>query len=52
MSFQYFPPFLGTKYSNFLHFQKCGHSVLYDKDYIDSNYNYLETSVAHTILLA
>ena len=35
MACQGFPPFLGTNYSEFLHFQRqCGRSVLYEKYYI------------------
>ena len=52
MAYQGLPPCIGTKYSKFLHF-KCQLiiSVLYDKDYIDSIYDYLETSKAPTTLL-
>ena len=47
------PPFLGTKYSDFLHFHRqCGCSFLYDKYSIYSIYYYLETSMAPTTLLS
>ena len=52
MSCQGFPPFLVTKYTYLLHFQRhCGHSILYDKDSIDSMFDYPETSMAPTILI-
>ena len=52
MACQGFPPFLGTNYTNFLHFKRqyCS-SVLYYKDSIDSIYDYLEASMAPTIFL-
>ena len=40
MACQGFPTFIGTKYSDFLHFQgQCGCSVIYDKYSIDSIYD-------------
>ena len=52
MACQGFLTFLGTKYSDLLHFQhQCILSVLYDKDSIDSIYDYVETSMNPTILL-
>ena len=40
MACQGFPPFLGTNYSEFLHFQRqCGRSVLYEKYSIESIYD-------------
>ena len=52
MTCQGFPAFLWTKYSNFLHFQcQCGRSVIYYKYSKDSIYDYLETSIAPTILI-
>ena len=52
MDFQDFPPFLGTKYSDFIHFHhQCGCSVLYEKYSRDPIFGYLETSMAPTILL-
>ena len=52
MACQVFPPFLGIKYSYFLRFWcQCVRQVLYDKDYIFSIYNYLETSKEPTALL-
>ena len=52
MACQGFPPFLTTKYSNFIDFQRqCDLSVLHDKDSLGSLYNYLETSKAPTTLL-
>ena len=52
MFFQGFPPFLVIKYSDLLHFQHwCGRSVLYDKDSIDSIYDYLENYMSPTILI-
>ena len=51
MACQGFPTFLGTKYYYFFHFQhqhQLGFSVLYDEYYI---YDYLDTSMAPTILL-
>ena len=52
MDCQVFPPFSGTKYSNFLHFQRhCGCSVIYDKESIDWIYDYIETSMDPAILM-
>ena len=52
MACQGFLPFLGTKFSDLLHFQhQCGHSVLYDKESIDSIYDYLETDMDPTIII-
>ena len=52
MACQGFPPFIGTKYSNFLNFQlKHGHSVIYEKDSLNYLYGYLETSKAPTTLI-
>ena len=49
---QGFSPFIVTKYYDFLHFQRQYHrSCLCGKYYIDSIYDYPETSMAHTILL-
>ena len=49
---QGFPPFIVTKYYDFLHFQRqYDRSVIYGKYYIDSIFDYLETYMAHTILL-
>ena len=49
MACQGFTLFIGTKYSNFLHFKcQCGCSVIYDKDSIDSIYNYNDTHMDHT----
>ena len=52
MVYQGFTPFIGTKYSDILHFQgQCGRSVIYDKESIYYIYDYLETSLAPTIIL-
>ena len=52
MACQGFTPFLGTKYFDYLHIQRqCVCSVIYEKDSIQSIYDYLETSMAPTILI-
>ena len=52
MAYQGFPPFLGTKYSDSLNFQRqCSCSVLHDKDFTDHIYDYLDTSMVPTIIL-
>jgi hypothetical protein len=46
-----FAPFLGAKYSDFLHFQRAnGRDILYESESLGSIFDYLETSKAPSVL--
>ena len=52
MSCEGMPPFLGNKYSHFLHFQQAhGRGTVYQEDTLDSIYDFLETAKAPTKLI-